>query len=469
MPVRRVGTTRLLELAEGWRGEQRSSWAALSSRLRLLIIDGRITAGSALPPERQLATALGLSRTTVNAAYAALRADGFLLSRRGSGSVAQVPGQPGRTVFPREGDIIDLSRATSGSVPGVHTAAQRALDRLPGRLTTDGYELSGLPDLRDAIADRFTERGLPTTPDQILVTSGAQSAISLIARTLLSRGDKVIVESPSYPHALDALRLAGARLVPVGVDPMSGWDVAGFENVTGSMHPAMAYLMPDFHNPTALSMPAEVRERIAQLAGASRTLLLIDETTAELDIDRGWAAPPLAFFGDKQDLTLTIGSASKTVWGGLRVGWIRGSKALVDRLVTARLANDLGAGVIDQLVTVEMLGGLDQIVQFRRAVHSASVRALDDAITHWQLPWNVTPVAGGISAWVHLGSPVSSMLASAARERGLLLGAGPWFGVDGAFERFIRIPITATPEMIDESMSILASVWGEFREADHRL
>jgi DNA-binding transcriptional MocR family regulator len=467
MPIRRVGTVRLVELAEGWRGEQRSSWAALSSRLRLLIIDGRITAGSVLPAERQLATALGLSRTTVNAAYAALRTDGFLSSRRGSGSVAQVPGQPGHTVFPREGDIIDLSRATSGSAPGVHTAAQRALDLLPGRLTTDGYELSGLPDLRDSIAERFTERGLTTTPDQILVTSGAQSAISLIARTLLSRGDKVIVESPSYPHALDALRLAGARLVPIGVDPIAGWDVTSFEYVSGFAHPAMAYLMPDFHNPTALSMPVDVRERVAALLATNETLLVIDETTAELDIDRGWAAPPLASLGGKPDLTLTVGSASKTVWGGLRVGWIRGSKALVDRLVTARLANDLGAGVIDQLVMVEMFGGMDQVVQFRRAVHSASVRALDDAIERWQLPWTVTPVAGGISAWVHLGQPVSSVLASAARERGLLLGAGPWFGVDGAFERFIRIPITATPEVIDESLSILASAWGEITAADH--
>jgi DNA-binding transcriptional MocR family regulator len=461
MGIRRIGTGQLLELAHGWRGEQRSAWASLSSRLRLLIVDGRITSGTVLPPERKLADAFGVSRTTVNAAYSALRSEGFLISRRGSGSVAQVPGQPGRPLSPRDGDLIDLSRATSAAAPGVYAAAQRALENLPDRLATDGYELAGLPDLRTAIADRFIARGLDTSPDQILVTSGAQSAISLIARTLLSRGDHVVVETPSYPHALDAFRVAGARLLPLKVDPITGWDVGAFQDLTSSTRPAMAYLMPDFHNPTALSMPSSVREDVARIAAASGTLLLIDETTAELDINRGWAALPLALFGGRPELTLTIGSASKTIWGGLRVGWIRGPKHLVDRLVTARLANDLGAGVIDQLVALEMASDLNEILGFRRELHSSSVTALDDAIRFHLLPWKVTPVQGGISAWVHLGKPVSSILASSARAGGLLIGAGPWFAIDGAFERFIRIPITATPSVISQSMEILASVWAD--------
>src|SRR5476649_392348 len=192
MVKRRIGMTQLLQLVSGWRTEHHSSWFALSERMRLLIIDGRIISGSALPAERQLAAALGLSRTTVNAAYSALRADGFLVSRRGSGSFARVPGQPGETPYPESGDVIDLSRATSASAPGVHAAARRALERLPARLLTDGYELAGLRELQDALAARYAERGLPTKPEQIVVTSGAQSAISLVARTLLRRGEKVL-------------------------------------------------------------------------------------------------------------------------------------------------------------------------------------------------------------------------------------------------------------------------------------
>jgi DNA-binding transcriptional MocR family regulator len=462
MALRRVGTVALLDLAQGWRSDDRSAWAALSSRIRLLIIDGRITAGSLLPPERELASVLGLSRTTVNTAYADLRTSGFLVSRRGSGSVAQIPGQPGRTVIRREGDVIDLSRATSAAVPGLYEAAQRALEWLPGRLSTDGYELSGLPRLQRAIAERFTARGLPTDPEQILVTSGAQSAISLIARVLLSRGDPVIVESPSYPHALNAFRAAGARLIPVKVDPVSGWDVDALGQILGATSPSLTYLMPDFHNPTALSMTPEVRERIATFVAASDTVLVIDETTAELDIDRGWGALPLATIGDKSGRTLTVGSASKTMWGGLRVGWVRGSKKLVDRLVTARLANDLGAGVIDQLVVSELFGEMDRILAFRREAHSTSLAALVDGLAQHDLPWTLTSVHGGISAWVQLDRPVSSALASQVRKRGLLIGAGPWFGVDGAFERYLRIPITATPDMISSAIAVMASAWRAF-------
>ena len=355
--------------------------------------------------------------------------------------------------------MIDLSRATSSSAPGVESAAQRALERLPHRLSTDGYELAGLPDLQDAIAQRFSERGLPTAPSEILVTSGAQSAISLIARTLLSRGDHVLVESPSYPHALHALRLAGARLTPVGVNAGSGWDLDAFDQLTRAIRPHMAYLMPDFQNPSAMSMSSDARESIADLASASGTVVLVDETTADLDIDRGWTAPPFASFSRRPDLVLTVGSASKTIWGGLRVGWIRGTKSTVDRLVTARLANDLGAGVIDQLVTVEMLRDLQSVLSFRREVHSSALRALLAGVARLGLPWCVLPVHGGISAWVYLGRPVSSILASSARDEGLLIGAGPWFGTDGEFEQYIRIPITATPEAIVRALKILADIW----------
>jgi len=427
--------------------------------MRLLIIDGRIISGSALPAERQLAAALGLSRTTVNAAYSALRADGFLVSRRGSGSFARVPGQPGETPYPESGDVIDLSRATSASAPGVHAAARRALERLPARLLTDGYELAGLRELQDALAARYAERGLPTKPEQIVVTSGAQSAISLVARTLLRRGEKVLVESPSYPHALDAFRNAGVQLIPTPVDALHGWDADSFGQLLRHTRPALAYLMPDFHNPTALSMTDAVRTGFVRHAETNDTIMLIDETTAELNIDRPWNASPLASFADRPELFLTVGSASKTIWGGLRVGWIRGEKSLIDRLVTARLANDLGAGVLDQLVAAETLPNLDSVLEFRRELHARSAQRLRDGIREHGLPWRVAPIAGGISAWVQFDPPASSSLAAGARSRGLLIGAGPWFGVDGAFERFMRIPITAPPESISRALDVLDETW----------
>jgi DNA-binding transcriptional MocR family regulator len=459
MAARQVGTAHLAQMVDGWRDGGHSSWSSLSNRLRLLIIDGRITSGTRLPAERQLASALGLSRTTVNAAYSALRADGFLLSRRGSGSVAWVPGQPGETIVPDPGTVIDLSRATSSAAPGVHAAARRALDRLPARLTTDGYELAGLPDLQQALADRYTARGWPTTANQIVVTSGSQSAISLIAKTVLSRGDKVLVESPSSPHALDAFRNSGARLIAASVDSESGWDIDEFERAITNFSPAIAYLMPDFHNPTALSMPQDLRTRLLRTLEGSPTILVVDEATAELNISRPWDAAPMGALSRRPEEILTVGSASKTIWGGLRVGWIRGEKHLIDRLVTARLANDLGASVLDQLTMTELLPDLAEIIEFRRRAHAESIQALKEGVAAHGVPWVIGEVEGGISAWVHLGRPVSSDLASASLRHGLLIGAGPWFGVDGAFERFIRIPITASPDAISRSLTILNAAW----------
>ena len=303
-----------------------SDYAALAERIRLLTIDGRIKAGMRLPSERQLAEHLGVSRTTVNSALEELRRTGYARSRQGSGTVVAIPGRTGDLPIPHAADFLDLSRATSPAAPGVHAAAERALQRLPARLTTDGYELSGLPSLREAIADRYTAAGLLTTPDQILVTNGGAGAISLIARTLVSMGDRVLVETPGYPHSNEAFRAVGARLVPTIVDGDNGWDLANFTQTVARALPTVAYLMPDFHNPTSRSMSIEMREEVVRTARNHGTLIVSDETTAELDMDRDLHLAPLGAFDERGETVISVGSASKTIWGGLRVGWIRAAE-----------------------------------------------------------------------------------------------------------------------------------------------
>jgi DNA-binding transcriptional MocR family regulator len=432
-----------------------------------LIVDGRITPGSRLPSERDLSASLRLSRTTVNAAYAALRADGYLLSRQGSGSVAQIPGRPPELPVRRPGDLIDLSRATCTAAPGTHSAATRALDRLPPRLSTDGYELAGVAELRAKIAERYSRRGLPTAPEQIFVTSGSQSAISLVARTFLTHGDRVIVESPGYPHANNALRATGARLLPYRVDALEGWDADGFELTTRRSLPSMVFVMPDFHNPTSRSMSVEERRRTVAIAEAHGMVLVSDEATAELPLDGQEPAPPIAAFAQRPGTVLTIGSASKTVWGGLRVGWVRASVENVDRLIAARMANDLGAAVIDQLVYSELLEDFEPVLEFRRDVLRRSRDALRDALETHLPAWSMSPTLGGIASWVRIGEPVSSAMTIAARGRGLLIGAGPWFGLDGEFEQFIRVPITADAESIELAVDILADAVEDVHAGTH--
>jgi len=463
----RVGKTHLLDLLSGWDASEGTAYSALAARIRLLIVDGRIVPGARLPSERDLAAGLAVSRTTVNSAYSALRAEGYLQSKQGSGSIAQIPGRPPELPVARPGDLIDLSRATCTAAPGTHSAAVRALDRLPPRLRTDGYELAGLLELRVKLAERYSQQGLPTTPEQIFVTSGSQSAISLAARTFVAPGDRVVVETPGYPHALNALRAAGGRLLPFRVDADAGWDVDGFDLTVRRSLPTLAFLMPDFHNPTSRSMSVDERRRVVATAEAHGIMLVSDEATADLALDEVDPVAPIAAFAQRPGTVLTIGSASKTVWGGLRVGWIRTSVEHVDRLIAARMSNDLGAAVIDQLVFAELLNDFDPILEYRTNALRESRDALQRALKAHLPSWRMSPTRGGIASWVHIDEPVSSAIAIAARARGLLIGAGPWFGLDGEFEQFIRVPITADPEAIERAVEILAAALGDVHERTH--
>ena len=454
----------LAALLGRWRTDD-AAYRSLADRIRLLILDGRIPADTRLPAERDLAERLDVSRTTVTAAYRELRDSDYLESVRGSGSVAQLPGVrpgPGPATSP---GYLDFSKAALPAVPQVTEAAQRAAARLIHYVDGFDYDTIGLPELRAAIADRYIDAGLPTSPDEIMVTLGAQHAIGLIARTHLSRGDRAVIEHPTYPHAHDALRSAGARLVPVAVTAEDGWNTDDLEQAIDRSSPTIAYLMPDFHNPTGATMSVDARRRVCRAAARQGTVLVIDETTAELDIDSGTPFLPFAASDDAGAKILTVGSVGKTAWGGLRLGWIRADRGVIRKLVAARSVGDLGTPVLEQLTVLELLPEMADILSTRReqlgATRDRVERLLAERLPHWEVPH----VSGGLAAWVGLGAPVSSQLALAARSQGLLIAAGPRFGIDGAFERFIRIPITYPVADTEAAIDALATAWQSIMRA----
>lgn len=441
-------------MLDGWR-DAGVAYTALADRIRLLVLDGRIAPTTRLPAERELAAQLGVSRTTVTAAYAELRDAGFLSSVRGSGSLAQLPMLSSPLADPVRSDYLDFSKATMPAMPQVLPAARRAAEQLPHYIGESGFDPIGLPVLREALAARYTARGLATTPDQIMVTVGAQHAIALIARTVMARGDRAVIENPTYPHALDALKAAGARIVPVSVTTDEGWDLLALEQGIQRTSPSLGYLMPDNHNPTGRTMPTEQRVRVLELAARHGTTIVADETMAELDLDGREAAVPFAAHGS----AILIGSVGKSIWGGLRIGWIRADRTIIQRLARARLSGDLGTPMLEQLMVTELLGDYDAILAERRIQLGAGrdrlVRMLGEAIPEWRLPH----VAGGLTLWANLGAPVSSQLALAARNFGLSIAAGPRFGVDGAFERFLRIPFSYPEEETQTAVEALAAAW----------
>lgn len=448
-----LSARQLALLLVGWR-DVGVAYTALADRIRLLILDGRVGSGTRLPAERELASQLEVSRTTVTAAYAELREAGFLLSVRGSGSVAQLPFRAPAGVESAPG-YLDFSKATMPAIPEVVAAARLAADQLPAYLGESGFDPVGIPALREALADRYTARGLPTTPDQLMVTIGAQHAIALIARTIMARGDRALIENPTYPHALDALKAAGARLTPVSVTADEGWDEAALEQAIQRTSPSLGYLMPDYHNPTGASMDDELRERVLGLAARHGTTLVADETMGELGFDGRQRTLPFAAHGS----AITIGSVGKSVWGGVRIGWIRADRSVIQRLIRARTSGDLGTPLLEQLIVTNLLRDYDTILDSRRAYLRQGRDRLERLLAERLPEWRVPHVHGGLTVWANLGHPVSSQLALAARNEGLIIAAGPRFGIDGAFERFLRIPFSYSADETERGVDALARAW----------
>jgi len=439
----------------------RPVYEALAERVRLLIVDGRIPVGTRLPSERELAAQAGRSRTTIVASYQALREAGYLVSQRGSGSRVVLPEIEKTPMADRRN--IDFARAVPPPVEGLRELFAQVGGRMVEALDGPGFDLLGNLGLREAIAERYTDRGLPTTPDQIMVTMGGQHAISLIAHTSLMRADVALVEAPTYPHAYDALKRAGARLIttPVTTD---GWDAEHLVDLLITARPALAYLVPDFQNPTGASMPPAIRAQVAEAARRSGTLLVIDETTADLNIDRDWDDGSFARHARRRSPSdgsdvITVGSLSKSIWGGLRLGWIRADTAVIRRLAQARPAGDLGTPQMEQLLGEQILRSMPELLQRRRELlteHRAVLtRLLGQHLPQWTVPYP----DGGLSLWVQLDKPASSALTSLCEAQGLALVAGPKFSTDGAFERHIRLPFTSPVTDLEQGVLMLADTW----------
>ncbi|MGX5715937.1 MocR-like transcription factor YczR [Arthrobacter sp. MAHUQ-56] len=500
-----LSASALSRLLGPWNHGTGPAYRELADVVRLLILDGRVPLDTALPSERSLCAALGVSRTTVTAAYASLRDQGFLSSGQGSRGRTRIPEQTpfgpalfGSAMFgpapsspaqskpapgPLSGRSLTASALTAPGLtapgltapgltaPGlsapeglidlaysalpasgevVHRAFAAALTELPALLPGFGYDALGLLPLRQAIADRYSAAGVPTQPGQVMVTSGAQHALTIVIRTLADRQDRVLVEHPSYPHALDAIRAARCRPLPVAFAE-SGWDLAALESAMAQQQPKLAYVVPDFHNPTGLIMPDAQRRRLVRAAAAAGTVLVADETLRELNLD-GVATTPLAGFSSA---VVSIGSLSKSHWGGLRTGWIRASEPMIQRFAAARTTLDLGGPVMEQLAAAHLVRALDEplpaLLETLRGNRAALLGLLAEHLPEWQ----ATRPAGGLSVWCRLPAPISTALTVLAPDFGIRLAAGPRFGIGGAFERYLRLPFTLPPDKLEAAVLAL--------------
>jgi DNA-binding transcriptional MocR family regulator len=275
---------------------------------------------------------------------------------------------------------------------------------------------------------------------------------------LVQPGDQVLVESPSYPNALDALAARGVQLLPV---PLIGEDPAAFPVPAprGPPGPAPARL-PDARllQPHGVLLDERARRQVAVSLEQSGVVALVDETLVELGLD---AAPPAPFAAlTRPGLAVTVGSMSKSFWGGLRIGWLRAEPDVVRRCARVLSQTQLALPVLDQLAACALLDVSDEVLPARRRLlrdqRDALVRALRRELPAWRVP---VP-AGGLVLWCGLPDSSSTRLAARAPEHGLRLAAGPRFSPGGGHDDRLRLPYTAPVEELETAVGRLAALAG---------
>ena len=428
---------------------------------------GSLGQGMRLPPERALAQALGVNRSTVMQAYQELAATGLVEGRPGRGTVVTATSR-GRGLDSRgdAGQSPDLSWLLSlppfgqGSLgpdpsllrdlaaisarpeiislaagaPGVDlipaAAMQAALEeglRLHGSGALSYGPVEGLPALRQSLAERLRRRGLMVEEDEILVLSGATQGMALAAQTLIERGDTVVVEAPTYIGVLQTFAAAGARLLPIPVDE-NGMRVDVLASLLTRMRPRLIVTQPNLHNPTNTTLAPDRRERLLGLAKRHGIPILEDEAYAELWFG-GDGPPPLKSM-DRDGLVLYLGTASKTLAPGLRIGWLAAPTPVIARLTLAKQFADLQSNGLAQVALRQMLvsGAYDRHLAGVRAAYLERRSALAGAMSALKGVRIYPGSPGGFYLWCGLPPGVSSRLvALSAARAGVAVVAGEAF------------------------------------------
>jgi DNA-binding transcriptional MocR family regulator len=451
----------------------------LTRALAEAIAKGQIHPGIRLPSERALSRALSISRTTVVGAYDALRESGWVESRVGSGTrvsetsaaVAAARGAS-RTAALATSPLLGLlsQRSDRGVIDFAigcplptrdlpmelfHLPAEEYAALVQERL----YYPLGLEATRQAVARYYSDGGLRTTPEQVLVTNGAQHAIALCAALFLQKGDTVLAEDPGYFGALDAFRVAGARVSPlfVGAGGVAVGDLRDRILATASR---LVYLMPTFQNPTGAVMPPLARKEVAKISSELAVPVIEDGALSDL-VFEGSLPPAIATFVPEAPV-LTIGSLSKLVWPGLRAGWVRGPEPIIERLARLKSANDLASALLPQAIAARLLGAVDRIRESRRSELVPRRDLLAELLAKLLPSWRFKVPRGGLFLWVKLPSGDSREFAQVALRHGTLVLPGPAMSSAGQHARFLRLPFLWEEAVLRRGAGQLARAWREY-------
>ncbi len=464
----RVGTNRLVQLLGQWSSRGGPLYRQLADQVAELIADGSLRADELLPPERTLADALSVSRGTIVRAYDQLASSGAVLRVQGSGTIVAGrsldlvtgPGEfVGERLWMSEGAAIDLLKAIPTMLPEVAELVTR-IDLAPHAADLDGSEPLGWWHLRERIAELHARQGLPTTPHQILVTSGAQQAISLVVTAMARPGDVVLGEEDTWPGLIDAVQQSGARFEPVRLDA-DGLIIDDLESKIERFRPGLMAFNPQHQNPTGSRLPPDRVAAVAELARRHRIPTLEDRVSADLGFDRRHL--PAIDEHDTGGYGLIAGSVCKVVWPGLRLGWLRADAQVINRLRSHKAVADMFTPAISQVLGLAVLERYDDLVTQRLEQLRPGADLVLDTLRDDLADWTYAPLRGGLSVWARLPEQASATaFVQHASRLGVLVASGRQFSAVDADCPRIRIPFTTRPDALAEGMRRLAEAWRTF-------
>ncbi len=451
----------------------------LADSIAGLISQGVLRTGARLPATRQLAGSIGVNRTTISAAYAALEQAGLITGHVGRGSFVAAKAESHRgnldwhAFLPtsdsgeeRDAQKIEISFANSRPArDGFPLEEFRRLAKQviesdgAGEILQLGSPHGYAPLRRFLLAEAAAE-GVAGPQDDLMITNGCQQGLDLLARSLVRPGTGVVVEDPVYHGLLKVFRRAGGELLPVAVDA-SGMIPEALEEVLERDRPKLVVVTPSFQNPTGVSLSLERRQKIVKLVRRARCLLIESDVYSELRY-AGAALPRLKYL-DETGNTVLLRSYSKIAFPGLRVGWVIGPRPLIARLAEEKQTSDLHSDQLSQAVLLRFAesGELAKHLERTRSLGGLKLRAALEACreflprgTAWSRP------EGGMSLWVELPAPLSAdRLLSRAVANGVDFLPGRYFSARSGHPRGLRISFGGlSPENIRRGLRIIGEL-----------
>jgi len=472
------------------------AYLQIRDRIIALINEGTLRPGDRLPPSREFAKRIGVHRSTVVRAFDEIRALGYLESRPGSYTTVRRRARPPVTLesgtpvgplidwdarFPRSAggasdltqpwsspilssDVIDFERLAADPNLAPSDDLRRCLKSTLldlGAGSLDYADPAGWGPLRETVSRRLRAHGVSVGTGGILITNGAQQALDLVLRLMTRTGDRVIVEAPTYGMLHPLLRLHGIDAVQV---PMrdDGMDLDALETILDLGPPALIYTMPNFQNPTGVTTDQAHRERLLELCEAHRVPLIEDGFEEEMKYF-GKAVLPIKSM-DAKGLVFYIGSFSKIVFPGLRVGWIAAPEAVIYRLASIQHATCLAANTLAQAVAdrFSRRGDFEAYLRRIHRIYRRRMQIMIEALGR-HLPSDIewTRPTGGYTLWLSLPHPpeAENEICDRLARNGIRAAPGRWFYAEPPSHAHLRLSIAVVDETaIEEGCRRLGAV-----------